>query len=181
LNLAEPVFSGTQEILNKTIEDLKTKKKISIIQNPNELLIWQYEGKPLIGMNKTNGKIYTTQETINHYGIEYCQKQAAYILQILRKYDLAHFTQYIVKLDFYRLGKTPEELKQTFDALIRLSKMKKPNTKTHEQPSVVGVQMHEKGNRQSNLYRATHKEESTTYQTHTDSTAYHILEEKEED
>lgn len=146
----------TQEVVNKVIEDLKTEKKISLIQNPNELLIWQYEGKPLIALSKSEGKVYTTQGTINHYGIDYCQKQAAYVLQILRKYNLANFTQYIVKLDFYRLGRTPEERKQTYDALERLSKMK--HRRKGEQPSVMGVQTHSRITRQDKLDSATHKE-----------------------
>jgi hypothetical protein len=114
----------TLEIIEKIIKDLKAKKKISIIENPNELLIWQYEGKPLIALSKKENKVYTTRGTIKKFTMEYCQKQGAYVLQILRKYGYATFTQYTVKLDPYRLGRTPEERALTFQALEVLSKKK---------------------------------------------------------
>jgi hypothetical protein len=150
----------TQEVLNKIVEDLKAKKKISIIQNPNGMLIWKYEGKPLVALNKSKGKVYATQGNINHYGLEYCQKQAAYVLQILRKYNLAKFTQYIVKLDIYRLGRTPEERRLTYEALERLSKKRRRGRIVREKPSIKGVQIHAERIRQDKLDYVVHKEET---------------------
>jgi hypothetical protein len=112
----------TQEIIERIIKHLKAKKKISITTDINGMLMWQYEGKPLIALNKAENKIYTTQHELNRFGIDDCQKQAAYVLQILRKYGYAKFTQFVVNLDHYRLGRTPEERKLTYQALERLAK-----------------------------------------------------------
>jgi hypothetical protein len=133
----------TQEIVERIINNLKAKKKISVITNPNTMIVWQYEGKPSIALDKKENKVYTTQKTINHFGIEYCQKQAAYVLQILRKYGYAKFIQFVVKFEPYRLGRTPAERKLTFEALNRLAKKKphyshiKPNS-----PKLEGIQFH---------------------------------------
>jgi hypothetical protein len=110
----------TKGNLKSIIDDLNKKKPIDVIENPNELLEWQYEGKPLVILSKTENKIYTTQGTINHFGIRACQIQAANFLQILRKYGFAEFKQYVVCLDLKRLGRTPEERELTYEALERL-------------------------------------------------------------
>jgi hypothetical protein len=112
----------SQEQLSMIVATLKAKKKISIKQNPNGLIIWQYEGKPQIVFDKSNGKIFTNQGSVDYYHEEYCQKQAAYVLQILRKNKLADFVQRVVNYDPDRLGRTAEERKQFYEALERLCK-----------------------------------------------------------
>ena len=120
----------TKEDLKKIIDDLNKKKPINVIENPDELLEWQYEGKPLVILSKIDNKIYTTQGTINHFGIRACQTQAANVLQILRKYGFANFTQWVVTLDPKRLGRTSEERVLTFEALERLEARYRNKSKT---------------------------------------------------
>jgi len=132
----------TQEIIKAIIEDLETEKEVTVVQNPNGLLVWQYEGKPLIAIDKNNNRIFTTQGAINYYGIDDCQKQAAYVLQILRKYGFAKFTGYVIKYEPYRLGGTPKERELTRQALERLANNKRCRVPLGLKPKLKGIKMH---------------------------------------
>ncbi len=59
---------------------------ISLIRNPNDMIIYQYRDKPLIALDLKNGRFYTTKGTLKHYDLELIQHQAYIILSILRKH-----------------------------------------------------------------------------------------------
>jgi len=132
----------TQETIKAIVDDLETEKEVTVMQNPNGLLVWQYEGKPLIAIDKNSNRIFTVQEAINYYGIDDCQKQAAYVLQILRKYGFTKFTGYVIKYEPYRLGRTPKERELTRQALERLAKDKRCHVSPELKPRLRGIQMH---------------------------------------
>ena len=143
----------TQEVIEAIIEDLETEKEVSVMQNPNGLLVWQYEGKPPIAIDKNNNRIFTTQRAINYYGIDDCQKQAAYVLQILRKYGFAKFTGFIIKYEPYLLGRTPQERELTRQALERLAKDKRCHVPPELKPRLRGIQMHAQIRYSANYHR----------------------------
>lgn len=69
------------------LENVKMEN-VSIIENP-EFIFYQYKGKPLIALNVKDGQYYTTQWTIDKYGLDYPQQQAHILTQILKKNSLS--------------------------------------------------------------------------------------------
>jgi hypothetical protein len=136
----------TQEVIENIIRDLQTQKKISVGTNPNGMLMWEYKGKPPIALNKTENKVYTTHEALNRFGMENCQEQAACVLQVIRKYGYAKFTQFVIRFQPHRFGRTKEERALTYEALERLARKKFSYPKLQLSPRLMGRQMHAERN-----------------------------------
>jgi hypothetical protein len=132
----------TQDVLEVIIANLRTQKKISVSTSPNSMLVWEYTGKPQIALDKIENKTYTTQEALNRFGKENCQKQAACVLQMIRKYGYAKFTQFVIRYQPHRFGRTKEERALTFEALERLARKRFHYPKRQLSPRLKGKQMH---------------------------------------
>lgn len=78
----------------KNFEDALTKSNVvmdnvSIIDNPTNLIFYQYGDKPMIVLNLNDGKFYTTKGTLEHYELPLIELQAYIITEILRKHKLS--------------------------------------------------------------------------------------------
>ncbi|MGB9926434.1 MAG: hypothetical protein ACPLIG_07235 [Candidatus Bathyarchaeales archaeon] len=108
--------SLNQHQLDCIVEKLKTKKRISIQNNPDRFLYWQYPGKPQIIIDRLTRKLYVSKGTLKEFGKKECMKQAATVLEILRKNGLANFIQRSVTFNPIRVGRTREQREQCFEA-----------------------------------------------------------------
>jgi len=65
--------------------------KVSIVSNPQDLIFYQYEGRPLLILDLKEGKYFTTKGTLKHYDRGLVEHQAYIVTAILRKhgYSLA--------------------------------------------------------------------------------------------
>ncbi|MEM1589936.1 MAG: hypothetical protein QW175_05915 [Candidatus Bathyarchaeia archaeon] len=77
------------DLLRLILGSLKLKKDVELIENPNELIFWQYPKKPLIVLDIQNGKFLTTSGTIQHYGWKAVRHQASIVLRILKAFGLS--------------------------------------------------------------------------------------------
>lgn len=138
-----------QQIIQLIIEHMKHEKKLSVMTNPENRLIWQCEGKPLIAIDKEENKMYTTQGTIKYFGTKLCRSQAATVLQILRRYGYCNFTAYVIPLEPWRLGRNKKERMLTYEALEDLAKLasrKHIVIKEHKSAWLIGKQFHAQRN-----------------------------------
>jgi len=107
-----------QEVINRIIKELETIGQVHTIENPDNILYWQYHNplKPLIiiDMRELPPTINTTEGTIQHFGLKECQIQAAIVLQILKRYGYANYKR--VTVSTWRLGETPEDRKKLYEA-----------------------------------------------------------------
>lgn len=76
-------FHRFKKILEKSNVNMSN---VSLIRNPNDMIIYQYENKPLIALDLKDGRFYTTKGTLEHYDLELIQHQAYIVLSILRKH-----------------------------------------------------------------------------------------------
>jgi undecaprenyl pyrophosphate synthase len=106
-----------QNAIDRIIKDLHTKKTVQTINNPDNVLYWQYPQRPLIiiDRNEEQPKIKTTDGTIAHYGLNECMKEASTVLEILRSYGFAKYKRVIVST--YRLGDSKEQREFIFKCL----------------------------------------------------------------
>jgi hypothetical protein len=107
-----------QPELDRIIKETKMRKKATSQTNPSEFLFYQYEDKPLIAYDLKDNNFYTTKGTLEHYGMMKCQVQAAILLKLLKKYNLARFRY--VTLSLYRTGRTLEDIELTFKGIKNL-------------------------------------------------------------
>jgi len=113
----------TQRKLDIIKKKLILQRNISISCNPNQFLMWQYEGGPMIILDLKEGTINTTKGTVEHFGIGTCQQAASTLLRILRKYRHAKFKQ--VGISTYRIGETPQRRKELLETFERLKSIPK--------------------------------------------------------
>jgi hypothetical protein len=108
----------SQERLNYIVKKLKTEKRISIQNNPDRFLYWQYLGKPKpqIIIDRLTGKLYVSEGTLKKFGKKRCMQQASLLLRILRTYKLANFVRRSVTFNPIRVGRTKEQRQQCFEA-----------------------------------------------------------------
>jgi hypothetical protein len=59
----------TLKRLNEIKELLTHDKPVTTSSNSNNLLLWQYEGEPLMILNLANGSINTTQNNLEKFGV----------------------------------------------------------------------------------------------------------------
>ena len=118
----------TQEIFNKLVANFEHKSKIHIQSDSDRFIVYQYEGKPKIYLDKLTNKMLVTRGTMNHYSKQHCQQQASFILRILkgskkdrlRRPAYASFKRISVTCDPYRIGRTKEERQIYFEAVMDL-------------------------------------------------------------
>jgi hypothetical protein len=108
----------TQGIMDKIVQQLKTKQKITAIMNPDNFIFVQYGTAPMIIFSLDDNQVLTTQTVINHYGMRRVQQQATIILRWLKKFGYAKFKG--VTISAYRLGKTIDDVKEIVEAYGRL-------------------------------------------------------------
>jgi len=114
----------TQEKFDEIIQKVKTKKKVSISENPESFIFYQYPKEPLIIIDRLNHRFLTTRGVWNYYSHEKIKHQATIILRILKKYKLAGFKRKRINIELERLGMSKEERKETYQEIERAIKRK---------------------------------------------------------
>jgi len=118
----------TQAIFNRIVKDFKQKTKITIQNNPDRFIVYQFTGKPKIYLDKLTKKIYVTRGTLNYYSRQHCQQQASYVLRILKgtkkqretRPAYASFKRTSVTCNPDRIGRTKEQREIYFKAVADL-------------------------------------------------------------
>lgn len=118
----------TQEILNTLVANFEHKDKINIQSNSDRFVIYHFERKPKIYLDKVANKMYVTRRTMKRYSRQHCQQQASLVLRILkgsekdrrRRPAYANFKRISVTCNPKRIGRTREERQIYFEAVIDL-------------------------------------------------------------
>ncbi|MGB9914654.1 MAG: hypothetical protein ACPLOC_03790 [Candidatus Bathyarchaeales archaeon] len=77
------------DMLQALLDCLRLKKKPALMENPNELVLYQYPKKPLIVLDVRRGCFLTTRGTVEHFGWKAVRHQASIVLRILKKFKLS--------------------------------------------------------------------------------------------
>ncbi|MGB9856382.1 MAG: hypothetical protein ACPLKS_07605 [Caldisericum exile] len=108
-----------QEKMEWIISNTELKEKIQVIFNPEDFVIYQYGTQPLLGFDKKDGRVLTTETAIQHYGLPKIQQQASIVLSFLKRFDLVKYKTRAVS--YHKLGNL-EEMKERIEAYGRLFK-----------------------------------------------------------
>jgi hypothetical protein len=110
-----------QDTLERTIRESHLKNRVHIINKRNGLILYHYPRKPPIYIDQFQGKFYVDKTTLKKHGLRTCQHQTAIILEVLRrKLKLTKYKKKSVTINTNSMGKTEEELNETFTALKEL-------------------------------------------------------------
>ncbi len=109
-----------EEIIKKT----KMKKKVSVHNNPDRFLFYQYVGMPTIILDLVDRKICSTKDIIKKFGESACQQQASILMRLLKQHRHANFKRVTVTANPYRLGMTKEDRDISYKAIESLLRKK---------------------------------------------------------
>jgi hypothetical protein len=107
----------TQNDLDRIVRMLRTKQKVAALNNPDELIFWQYSGAPLIILNKLRQSIFTIEKDFKRFAERTCQQQASLVLRVLKKHGLAQFRRNSLTVNPKKFGRNSGEREQTFQAI----------------------------------------------------------------
>jgi hypothetical protein len=106
--------------VDRVIRETKMEKRAVSEDSIDQLIFYQYEGRPLIGIDLVEHGFYTKRETIDKYGVDKCQQQATIVLKLLKRYGYATFKRVGFTANTERLGETRAEREETYQMVERL-------------------------------------------------------------